>query len=198
MNLSMCLTLAVAITIVWQVQCFSLSGDSHCRCQIRRYPQRSTSLVHHIPQRSTTSLNLLWFGGNDDKKKKRRKDSSNDTSSGDPNMEPTVPTSGMGTTANTMENFKQSQELGKKTSALLQDLASVSVEGVAAKGKVKVFFDAQQRPTGVEIDEEYLRKVGVEDLNESLLQAMLDARGKSIQTMQDKMQSLYSDIGLPM
>ena len=171
--------------IVCQVSCFSVSKN-------RRYPTLSLNR-----RKTSTALNLFWFGGNDETKKKR-KEKSKDTSSDNSNLDTTVPTSGMGTTVNTMENFKQSQELGKKTSALLQELGSISVEGNAAKGKVKVYFDAQQRPTGVEIDEEYLRKVGVEDLNESLLQALLDAHGKSIQTMQDKMQSLYTDIGLPM
>lgn len=111
----------------------------------------------------------------------------------------------MATTASTMENFKQSQELGRRTNALLTDLTSSTIEGVGAKGKVKVLVNGRQEPIGVEVDEEYLKQVigaengdnGVEELNEALTVAMQDAWRKSMEAMEDKMQTLYSELGLP-
>mmetsp|Transcript_6425 Transcript_6425/g.7980 ORF Transcript_6425/g.7980 Transcript_6425/m.7980 type:complete len:192 (-) Transcript_6425:1089-1664(-) len=137
-----------------------------------------------------TKLNLFWSGGNDNKKKKKeREDAASQNSK--------QTSSKMGSTATTMENFKQSQELGKRTGYLIQELSSVTVEGVAAKGKVKVFIDGQQQPSGVEIDDEYFSNTGVEDFSEALLVAMQDANDKSMQLMQDRMQALYADLGLP-
>ena len=108
-----------------------------------------------------------------------------------------------------MENFKQSQELGKKTATLLADLSSSTVEGTAANGKVRVYFDGQQHPMGVEMDPEYLQRLlrvgeggsesnsGFEDLNEAVTVAMQDAHAKSVALMDEKMRDLYSDLGLP-
>jgi len=106
---------------------------------------------------------------------------------------------GMGGTAIMMENLKQSQELGKKVSSLLQELSSTNVEGSAAGGKVKVYFDGQQQPIGVEIDKQFFASLtNVDDLNEALITAMQDAHSKSMQLMQEKMQGVYSEqLGIP-
>lgn len=141
------------------------------------------------PKPRLTMLNLFWK--NDDDKKKKEKEEAAKASQN------TKQSSKMGTTAMTMENFKQSQDLGKKTGALIQELSSIQVEGVAAKGKIKVFVDGQQQPMGIDIDEEYFKQEGVEEFSEELLSAMQDAHKKSMQIQQEKMQGLYSDLGLP-
>jgi DNA-binding protein YbaB len=128
---------------------------------------------------------LLWFGNDEKKAKNDQKDTKQQSKSK------------MGTTATTMENFKQSQELGKKTSSLLNDLTATSVEGSAGKGKIKVIVDGQQRPKLVEIDEDYFAQVGVEDFTEALAIAMQDAHDRSTKIMEDKMASLYIELGLP-
>ncbi len=138
--------------------------------------------------KTRSELNLFWSKGED---KKKQKDESSKSS------QSTKQTSKMGTTATTMENFKQSQELGKKTSSLIQELTSIQVEGVAAKGKIKVLVDGQQQPIGVEIDEEYFKEGSSEEFSEALLIAMQDAHKKSQDVMQEKMQSLYGALGLP-
>eukprot|EP00979_Chaetoceros_neogracilis_P018139 scaffold10552_cov276-Chaetoceros_neogracile.AAC.43 len=134
---------------------------------------------------SSTKRNLLWFGNDEKKAKNDQKDTKQQSKSK------------MGTTATTMENFKQSQELGKKTSSLLNDLLATSVEGSAGKGKIKVIVDGQQRPKLVEIDEDYFAQVGVEDFTEALAIAMQDAHDRSTKIMEDKMASLYIELGLP-
>jgi len=96
-----------------------------------------------------------------------------------------------------MENFKTSQQVAKFTHGLVQDLAGVTVEGVAVDGKVKVLFDGQQRPLAVQIDEAYLKSgVDASDLSTALTAAMKDAYQKSSEKMDDKMKSFYVDLGL--
>lgn len=137
--------------------------------------------------RKSVRLNLLWFGGDGSKSKQNEKDQKSQKE----------PKSKMGTTATTMENFKQSQELGKKTGALLTELSVATVEGTAAKGKIKVILDGEQRPKLVEIDEEYFDGVAVEDFTEALTSAMQDAYLKSTNLMEEKMSGLYTELGLP-
>jgi DNA-binding protein YbaB len=164
---------------------YQLVGSKKMRRVATNHPH-----CHHMIKNKSSKLSFLWSAGDDSKKKKEKEENSKTAQS-------TKQNSKMGTTATTMENFKQSQELGKKTGSLTQELSSIQVEGVAAKGKIKVFVDGQQQPMSVEIDEEYFKQGGVEEFSEELLIAMQDAHDKSIQIMQDKMQGLYSDLGLP-
>ena len=74
--------------------------------------QRTKTVNHHYkqtPKTKLTKLNLLFWGKESDEKKKKEKE---DASKASQNARQT---SKMGTTATTMENFKQSQELGRKT-----------------------------------------------------------------------------------
>lgn len=145
-----------------------------------------------LPQKRAKVIsqrNLFFFGILDSKNDAKDKDNSKKSDNQSP--------SNMGKTANTMESFKKSQELGKKTAALLQELSNSSIEGSSAKGRVKILVDGQQLPLGVDIDEEYFQSISLEDLMEDLTAAMQDAHEKSTKLMSDKMQSLYKDLGLP-
>lgn len=95
-----------------------------------------------------------------------------------------------------MENFKTAQQVGKMTNSLVQDLQKETYEGVAMEGKVKVVFDGQQRPIGVQIDEAYLAGADASELNSALTSAMKDAYQKSSEKMDEKMKSFYIDLGL--
>ena len=103
--------------------------------------------------------------------------------------------------ANIMENFKTSQRIGERTGTALQELSYTFVDGMAADGKVKVTFNGQQIPIGVEVDETYLEdivsgggKEGVDELCLALITAMQDAHYKSGIKVEEKMKSLYSDL----
>jgi len=192
-------------------------GGVSCFCfplsivQSSQHLQHTHTIRHQRTITSTTTvtstrLDAFW---NRNKNKKNAEDNSsynsNDLSSSpftpDNNTEPSSPSSVMATTASTMENFKQSQELGRRTNALLQDLASCTVEGTngATGGGVKVFVNGRQEPVGVKVEDSYLERIGgnAEDLEEALTVAMRDAWGKSVGVMEDRMQSLYSELGLP-
>jgi DNA-binding YbaB/EbfC family protein len=129
---------------------------------------------------SETSLGLFWFGKGDG-------DKQNDGE-------------GLGGVAQVMESmdgFKKSQQIGKLTSNLVQDLGSTVVEGSAAEGKVRVFMDGEQRPKRVQIDEEYGEAVDVDDLSSALLVALQECYAKSREKQEEKMKDLYSELGLP-
>lgn len=153
------------------------------------------------PQRRTAALNG-WFGSKaDDKKESRstgsKKSSSSSSGQGQLGL-PTIST-GMGRTATTLESFKASQEVGKRTAQLTAELSNLSIEGTAADGRIKAYYDGQQRPMGVKIDDALLES-GVftaEELNDAIAKALRDAYGKSLEVMEDRMQSLYADLGLP-
>lgn len=113
-----------------------------------------------------------------------------------------------------MASFKSSQRVGERTGTALQELSNILVEGTAADGKVKVTFNGQQVPVGVQIDETYLRgllakrpglgnssssnnssKEGVDQLCAAITEAMKEAQTKSAAKVDDKLKSLYSDLG---
>ena len=96
-----------------------------------------------------------------------------------------------------MDSFKKAQKAGKMTEAIVQELSAAVVEGVAADGKVKVYFDGQQRPKGVDIDESYLSEISGRDLCAALTAAMQDAHSSSREKMDEKMKAFYAELGLP-
>ena len=95
-----------------------------------------------------------------------------------------------------MENFKTAQQVGKMTNSLVQDLQKETFEGVAVEGKVKVLFDGQQRPVGVQIDDTYLADADASELSSALTSAMKEAYQKSSERMDEKMKLFYIDLGL--
>ena len=105
--------------------------------------------------------------------------------------------------SNVIESFKTSQRIGEQSGAALQELASTFVEGTSVDGTVKVTFNGQQMPVGVEIDESYLKSIvseegtdGIDKLCSALTDAMQSAHYLSGIQLEEKMQSVYSNLGL--
>jgi DNA-binding protein YbaB len=102
---------------------------------------------------------------------------------------------------NAIERSKTSRRIGEQTGKALHELSYTFVEGIAADGKVKVTFNGQQIPIGVEVDESYLNdmvsergKDGVDELCLALTNAMQEAHYKSGIKVEEKMKSVYSDL----
>jgi len=100
--------------------------------------------------------------------------------------------------ANVMEGLKRSQRVGERAEKVLQELSSTIVQGTGADGNVKVTYNGQQIPVGVQVDETYLKEVasksskeGVEELCLALITAMQDAHYKSGTKLEEKMKSFY-------
>lgn len=170
---------------------FARSSNSAC---FRRRPTDphfgAGECPMHPMSATTTSLSVFgWFQSKDDEK----------VDSESLNEAVTANLSGVAGIMNSMSNFKTSQRVSDRTNTVLQDLANTIVEGTAADGKVKVTFNGQQRPMGVQIDDGYFqslgRKTGAGELNKALTEAMREAHTKSSQKMEEKLKALYSDLG---
>lgn len=164
------------------------------------YPARSFLEVRNLKRYgknrlgSALSISFNWFsknesGEDDDDLPSALRDGALSSTSANNGM---IGVSGV---VDSMENFKRVQRVGKMTARLTQELASTTVEGTAADGKVKVLMDCQQRPVNVFIDEDYHDSTGVMDLCTALTIAMQEAHGKSLERMEEKMKNLYSELG---
>ena len=68
----------------------------------------------------------------------------------------------MGRTASTLESFKASQEVGKRTAQVLSELSGMTVEGAGPLG-ILAYVDGRGRPTGIKVDASLLSGGGRED-----------------------------------
>ena len=123
-----------------------------------------------------------WFGRGGDKKRSVDNDTEN--------------LGGVASIVDSMGDLKTAQRVGQLTDSLVKDLSTTIVEGTAMDGKVKVSFDCQQKPVGVTMDENMLSEVDATTLSSALTAAMQDAHSKSIERMDEKMKSLYTELGL--
>jgi DNA-binding YbaB/EbfC family protein len=103
---------------------------------------------------------------------------------------------GVASIVDSMGDLKTAQRVGQLTDSLVKELAATVVEGSSAEGKVKVSFDCQQKPVNVQIDEGFLAESDAASLSTAVTTAMQDAHSKSIERMDEKMKSLYSELGL--
>ncbi|KAL7578332.1 hypothetical protein ACA910_012738 [Epithemia clementina (nom. ined.)] len=161
--------------------------------QLQRYPSLTPWCIRKIHSSSSSSTSTTstalridlggFFGGGN--KKSRSSD------------DPALTDGGVAEIMQSMTNLESAQRMGKLTTSLLQELQSSIVEGSAQDGKVKVYFDCQQKPVRVSIDESYYADAAdAAELAASLTVAMKDGHEKSIEKMTEKMKSLYSEFGL--
>ncbi|MBW4696679.1 MAG: YbaB/EbfC family nucleoid-associated protein [Aphanocapsa lilacina HA4352-LM1] len=103
---------------------------------------------------------------------------------------------GFGPMGQFQEALKRVKQIQEGSAKLQDELAALSIEGVAGGGLVKVTLSGNQEPTSVTIDPQLLSesKEVVEDL---LLTAYKDAYTKSAETMRAKMQELTGGMEFP-
>jgi DNA-binding YbaB/EbfC family protein len=170
-----------------QIQSVRRSVD-HTSCM----HHRTTSIHRSLRKEKATALGITlpWFSGKNE---------------GDKGLddEGAMARDGKGTlggvagTMDSMDSFKKAQRVGKRTSALVQELSATTVEGSSADGKVKIIFDCQQRPIKTIIDEAYFEATDISEVSNAITAAMKDAHAKSIERMDEKMKSFYSELGMP-
>ena len=164
---------------------------------------------------SKTMLHGFWiFGGDKDKKKDynsgvvddigSRVGGETSSSSTDPSSPCSSSVASMTNVMESMKSFQLSQRVARSAAATLDDLSNTFVEGIAADGKIKVTFNGQSVPVGVQIDENYFKSIvkdgsggsgGLAKLSSELTKAMKDANIKAASKLDDKMKSLYNDFG---
>ena len=119
-------------------------------------------------------------------------------------------------TAKMMEDHRRAQEAAEQTAALMEELSSTIVVGKSKagvggglgkigdnrKGGIKVSYDGQQRPLGVEIDPNFLFMsesegvISIDDLNDAITDALKDGHEQSTKLMEEKIKGLYESLGL--
>lgn len=94
------------------------------------------------------------------------------------------------------EKLKQIKDLRDKAKKIQDALQTVTVEGSAGWGKVKVTMDGNQQVLSVSIDPEYLSPAMKEKLEGCIKEAMGDAIKKVQQAIMAKMKDM-GELNLP-
>jgi DNA-binding YbaB/EbfC family protein len=96
-----------------------------------------------------------------------------------------------------MKMMKQAQEIQGRMQQLQQDLASLEVEGQSGAGLVKVKLNGKMEARGVKIDPSLLKPEEAEMVEDLILAAFQDAKGKAEAAVQAKMQEITGGLALP-
>jgi DNA-binding YbaB/EbfC family protein len=98
---------------------------------------------------------------------------------------------------NLMKMMKQAQELQGKMQQMQEELASIQVEGQSGGGLVKVTLNGKMEARAVKIDPSLLRPEDAEVVEDLILAAFQDAKGKAEAALQQKMQDVTGGLPLP-
>jgi DNA-binding YbaB/EbfC family protein len=98
---------------------------------------------------------------------------------------------------NIMKMMKQAQELQGKMQQMQEELASLQVEGQSGGGLVKVTLNGKMEARAIKIDPSLLKPEDAEVVEDLLLAAFQDAKGKAEAAMQQKMQEVTGGLPLP-
>jgi nucleoid-associated protein EbfC len=96
-----------------------------------------------------------------------------------------------------MGMMKQAQALQEKMQALQDEIAAMEVSGAAGGGLVSVVVDGRGALKSVRIDPSLVKADEVEILEDLIVAAAGDARGKAEAEAQNKMQELTAGLPLP-
>ncbi len=93
--------------------------------------------------------------------------------------------------------MKQAQAMQEKMASLQAELDTVEVSGASGGGSVRVTMTAKGQLTHVGIDPALMVAEEREILEDLVVAAVNDARGKAEQTMQERMAELTKGLPLP-
>ena len=93
--------------------------------------------------------------------------------------------------------MKQAQGLQQKMADMQAELETVEVEGAAGGGAVKVVATAKGEAKSVAIDPSLMVPEDKEILEDLLVAALNDARGRGERVMQERMQEVTKGLPLP-
>ena len=99
--------------------------------------------------------------------------------------------------ADIMGLMKQAQALQGRVADIEKELASLEIEGAAGGGLVRVTMTAKSALKGVTIDASLLKPDEKEILEDLLVAAHADARGKADRLTEEKMKALTAGLPLP-
>ena len=96
-----------------------------------------------------------------------------------------------------MKLMKQAGEIQGRMQKLQEELASLVVEGQSGAGMVKVTLNGKMEPRGIKIDPSLVKPDETEMLEDLILAAFQDAKGKAEAAVQEKMQDITGGLPLP-
>jgi hypothetical protein len=96
-----------------------------------------------------------------------------------------------------MKMMKQAQELQGRMQKLQEDLGNLEVEGQSGAGLVRVTVNGKFEARAVKIDPSLMKPEEAEILEDLIVAAFQDAKGKAEAAAQAKMQELTGGLKLP-
>ncbi|HJU32085.1 MAG TPA: YbaB/EbfC family nucleoid-associated protein [Hyphomicrobiaceae bacterium] len=93
--------------------------------------------------------------------------------------------------------LKQAQELQGRMQKMQEDLAGLEVEGQSGAGLVKVTLNGKLEARGLKIDPSLIKPEDAEMLEDLIVAAFQDAKGKAEAAVQAKMQEITGGLALP-
>jgi DNA-binding YbaB/EbfC family protein len=93
--------------------------------------------------------------------------------------------------------MKQAQAMQQKMQDVQAELDRVEVEGSAGGGMVKIVLTAKGQARSVKIDPSLLNPDEAEIVEDLLVAALNDARGKADRAAQEKMEEVTKGLALP-
>ncbi len=96
-----------------------------------------------------------------------------------------------------MKMMKQASQLQSRMQQMQEELASLEVEGQSGGGLVKITVNGKFDTRAVKIDPSLLKPEDAEMLEDLIVAAFADAKGKAETQMQAKMQEITGGLPLP-
>ena len=96
-----------------------------------------------------------------------------------------------------MKMMKQAQEIQGRMQRMQEELASLEVSGQSGAGMVKITLNGKGEMRAVKIDPSLLKPDDVEMVEDLVLAAFQDAKGKVEVEMQKRMQDVAGGLPLP-
>jgi nucleoid-associated protein EbfC len=96
-----------------------------------------------------------------------------------------------------MKMMKQAQEMQGRMQKLQEELGDIEVEGQSGAGLVKVKINGKFEARGLKIDPSLMKPAEAEILEDLIIAAFQDAKGKADAAVQAKMQEVTGGLKLP-
>lgn len=96
-----------------------------------------------------------------------------------------------------MKLMAQAGEIQGRMQKLQEELAALEVEGQSGAGLVKVTLNGKMEARGIKIDPSLIKPAEAEMLEDLILAAFQDAKGKAEAAVQAKMQDVTGGLQLP-
>jgi nucleoid-associated protein EbfC len=96
-----------------------------------------------------------------------------------------------------MKLMKQAGEIQGRMQKMQEDLAALEVEGQSGGGLITVKLNGKMEPRSIKIDPSLIKPDDAEMLEDLILAAFQDAKGKAEAAVQAKMQEITGGLPLP-